>query len=726
MKTRAYFSVVSILLLFFCLSSEANSQVVRKQVPANRVEDEQSAIAKLREFYFKRDYEGGYELGRKFAAQFPENVELRAWFVANMARNEASRGAVQEAEKLSENYKENAWAWFALAHAHIRNSQPKEAVSAAEKTLELMPDNEEFIFLYTSALLRQEKFDEIYALLAENSAKIKDQSRLLYNKAETLYRQATSKKKVDEVKRKQSFEIFAKANEISPNSVNANFVYGSYLNFDLQFAAAYPLLKKAAALSPNVVHIRQQLWRAILQGQPDKSEQQRKKEVIADIENLLRLRPNSASALETVSTFFDRELELPDKKQAVDAAILKKFPQTAQAERILIREIRRFSTRGKNGKDDEIKKRQLVQKIRDFINRPVHFEESYLGESFSNLFYYLKDNKEISNTELLKIAEEVTKHPQLSIDGTYSTIASGLTDRKMFRDAEKFVDVGFVKVKEEFEKQRVSIKDEKELEKRLNSMNATLYGARGSLYFKENRLEEAERELIQAIKLNDQVSNFYNNLGQVLEAKKDFEKAEDAYINAFSTYYGKENPNLEKLKSLYEKRNGNLNGIETYFEKVRAIERDRRRERILSERIITAADATPFTLKNLEAKEISSTDLKGKIVVVNIWGTWCAPCVGEMPEFQELHRKYRDDKDVAILTINNDDDLETVKKFMTAKKYDFAVLRDEKYLETVDINVFPTTWFIDRAGKISFVKVGANDKLFEEFGWRIEELKKQR
>ena len=78
------------------------------------------------------------------------------------------------------------------------------------------------------------------------------------------------------------------------------------------------------------------------------------------------------------------------------------------------------------------------------------------------------------------------------------------------------------------------------------------------------------------------------------------------------------------------------------------------------------------------------------------------------------------------MTINNDANLETIKKFMTGKKYDFAVLRDEKYLETVSLNAFPTTWFIDRDGKISFVKIGSSDKLTEEFGWRIEELKKQR
>ncbi len=724
MKTRPYFSIVSVFLLLFCSILTVNSQTVKKTLPTNQIQNEQAAIAKLRDFYLKRDYEGGYELGQKLARQFPANLKLQAWFILNTARNGMSEEAVKIAKTLVENNEENAWAWFALANAYIRNFQTKEAVPAAEKALKLAPDDEEFIFLYASSLLMQKKYDEIHTWLDKNSSKIKDQSRLMAVKAEAQYRQATDGK-TDEAKRKQSFESFAKAKKLKPNSVNANYIYGLHLNYDKRFADALPLLKKAVALSPKVAHIRQQYWRAILNGQPAKTEQQRNNEVIADINNLLRVRPNSVNVLDTISSFYERELEMPDKKKAMDAVILKRFPQTAQAERILINQIRRFDTRGKDGKDDESKRRQLVQRLRNFINRPKHFEKRYLGESFSNLFYHLEDNQDVTDAEIVKIAEETIKYPQLSVDGTYSMIVFGLTDRKLFRRAEKFVNIGFEKVKEEIEGQRAFIKDEKELETNLNSMNATLYNARGWLYFKENRLSEAEKEIAQAIKLNSQVAYFYNNLGQVYEAKNDFEKAEDAYINAYSTFYGKQNPNVDALKTLYQKRNGKLEGFEAYFERVKVIERERRKERILFAKIEEPKSAVPFNLKNLEAKPFSFADLKGKIVVVNIWGTWCGPCVIEMPEFQELHKKYLSDKDVAILTINNDANLETIKKFMTDKKYDFAVLRDENYLQTVSINAFPTTWFINREGKISYVKIGSSDKLLEEFSWRIEELRKQ-
>lgn len=723
MKIRPNFSSISVFLLLFCLISSVNSQITGKTSPTNQIKDAQTAVAKLRELYKIRDYEGGYELGKELTAQFPDNLELQAWFIVNTARNEMSKEAVEAAKKLVENNKENAWARFALASAYIRNLQTKEAVSAAQEALNLESDNEEFIFLYASALLLQKKYDEIYDWLDKNLSKIKDQSRLFVVKAETQYRQATDEK-IDEAKRKLSFESFAKARELNPNSVSANYIYGVYLNYDKRFAESLPLLKKTVALSPQVAHIRQQYWSAILNGQSDKTEEQRKTEVIADISNLLRLRPDSLSVLDAISTAYARDLEMPDKQKEVDAIILKKFPQSAQAERILINKIRRFDYVGKDKKVDKLKRRQLVQMLRNFINRPKNYEERYLGEAYSNLFYELKDNKKISDEKLLEIANKITQYPQLNVDGTYSMIAKGLTDRKMFREAERFVNVGYEKVRKEIEQQRTYIKDEKELEKNLNAMNATLSGALGWIYFKENRLDEAEKKFTQAIKLNNEVTYLYNNLGQVYEAKKEFDKAENAYIDAFSTFYGKENPNGDALKSLYQKRNGKLEGFEAYFIKVKEIERNRRKERVLSAKIKDSKSLTPFTLKNLDGKPTLSTDLKNKIIVINIWGTWCGPCVQEMPEVQELHKKYLGDKDVAILTINNDGDSALVKKFMTDKKFDFAVLQDENYLQPVGISSFPTTWFIDREGKISFIQVGNNGKLLEEFVWRIEEMKK--
>ncbi len=721
MKIRAYFLIAS-LLLIFCVVLNANSQIDRSQASVNQVADAQAAISRLRELYNRRDFESGYEIGQKLVGQFPGNAELRAWFIVNMARNEMGREAIESAKELVGNDKENAWAWFALAHAYIRSAQIKEAIPAAETALKLMPDNEEFIFLYASSLLAQKKYDEIYAWLDKNSFEIKDKSRFLYVKAEAEYRQFLDGK-VDEAKRKQSFEDFQKALNLNPNSVNANYIFGVYLSADRRFDEALPILKKTVSLAPQSAQIRQTYWTALLNGQPKKTQQQKNDEVVADTKDLLRLRPDSANAFDAVSAFYGRELEMPDKKKEIDEIIIKKFPQTTQAERILIGQIREFNYLGEDGKVDGKKKSQLTGMLEDFINRPRHFSESNLGYAYTQYFYQIQTDKNASNRQLLQTAENISEHQKFETAEVHSMIVSGLSDRQMFREAEKFANTGFEKVKEEIEQKQADGESERRIREDENSMNATLYNARGELFFKENLLDKAETDFMQAVKLDNENTFYYSNLAKIYEAENNIDKAEDAYINAFSTFFGNDNPNFDKLKTLYQKRNGNLQGFDDYFEKVKVTERARRKERILSAKIEDSQAAIPFTLKNLDEKTVSLADYKGKIIVLNIWGTWCAPCVREMPELQTLYKKYQKDKDVAILTIDSDDDLKKVKKFMADNKYNFTVLQNGNYLETTDINAFPTTWFINREGRIEFVKVGTSVKLLEEFGWRIEELK---
>jgi thiol-disulfide isomerase/thioredoxin len=113
----------------------------------------------------------------------------------------------------------------------------------------------------------------------------------------------------------------------------------------------------------------------------------------------------------------------------------------------------------------------------------------------------------------------------------------------------------------------------------------------------------------------------------------------------------------------------------------------------------------------------------GKVVVINFWGTWCGPCVIEMPELQEFADRFRADPEVLLLTINNDEDPDEVREWMAEREYDFTVLLDDGYVMESGVRVWPTTWFIDREGRIVFEQVGASAALLEEFTWRVEALK---
>src|SRR5690606_41666590 len=78
--------------------------------------------------------------------------------------------------------------------------------------------------------------------------------------------------------------------------------------------------------------------------------------------------------------------------------------------------------------------------------------------------------------------------------------------------------------------------------------------------------------------------------------------------------------------------------------------------------------APGFSLKDLDGKEVSLEDLKGKVVVLDFWATWCAPCIKSFPAMQMAVDKYKEDPEVAFLFINTwerqEDPAAAVKQFM--------------------------------------------------------------
>ncbi|HKJ91749.1 MAG TPA: TlpA disulfide reductase family protein, partial [Longimicrobiales bacterium] len=93
------------------------------------------------------------------------------------------------------------------------------------------------------------------------------------------------------------------------------------------------------------------------------------------------------------------------------------------------------------------------------------------------------------------------------------------------------------------------------------------------------------------------------------------------------------------------------------------------------------------------------------------------------PEFQKFDDRYRADPDVAIYTIDNDPDPDAVRTWMKNRKFAFPVLLDDGYVGEAGVHVFPTTWFVDRQGRVAFVKEGWSAALEEEFAWRVEALR---
>ena len=139
------------------------------------------------------------------------------------------------------------------------------------------------------------------------------------------------------------------------------------------------------------------------------------------------------------------------------------------------------------------------------------------------------------------------------------------------------------------------------------------------------------------------------------------------------------------------------------------------------------ADAAPdFTLKSSLGKNIRLSELKGRIVMLNFWATWCGPCAEEIPHLNELHESL-DPYDFELLGINLDEDQS--KAIHLAKKLDvnFPVLFDEdkSVSKSFDIKAMPTTIIIDRAGKIRHVNKGYKTGYIERYHRQVQALRKE-
>jgi len=133
----------------------------------------------------------------------------------------------------------------------------------------------------------------------------------------------------------------------------------------------------------------------------------------------------------------------------------------------------------------------------------------------------------------------------------------------------------------------------------------------------------------------------------------------------------------------------------------------------------TAPGVAPdFILNDLDGKPVKLSDYRGKVVLLNFWATWCPPCKGEIPHFNDLVKQYGP-KGFVVLGVSVDKGgVATVKKFKANSPVEYTVVMDngqvanryQLILPEEDRGGIPNTFLIDRQGNIKKTFVGYRDK----------------
>jgi peroxiredoxin len=125
----------------------------------------------------------------------------------------------------------------------------------------------------------------------------------------------------------------------------------------------------------------------------------------------------------------------------------------------------------------------------------------------------------------------------------------------------------------------------------------------------------------------------------------------------------------------------------------------------------TRQQAPDFTGTDLHGKIVHLSDFKGKLVVLNIWGIGCGPCVAKMPQLNDLVKQYSERKDIVFLAITADKTA-NLNKFLKSKRFDYTILNNVNNItEKFNTNALPVHMVIGRDGDIISRSIGAREDI---------------
>lgn len=130
-----------------------------------------------------------------------------------------------------------------------------------------------------------------------------------------------------------------------------------------------------------------------------------------------------------------------------------------------------------------------------------------------------------------------------------------------------------------------------------------------------------------------------------------------------------------------------------------------------------------FTLKSNKGNNIRLSDLKGNVVMLNFWASWCGPCRQEMPYLEELHKRY-ERAGFTLLGINVEPDPKLADELLREIPVSFTILYDteSKVSKQYKVDAMPSTVMIDRDGNLRYLHRGYKPGYEKDYRKQIKEL----
>jgi thiol-disulfide isomerase/thioredoxin len=390
--------------------------------------------------------------------------------------------------------------------------------------------------------------------------------------------------------------------------------------------------------------------------------------------------------------------------------------------------------------DKAARAEKIESLLRDFPDMPNRIKQSYL----LTLFSLYRSSKEYD-----KSAGALSKLEKPTGD-MYNALAWPLIDKgeqldKAIAWAKKAVEMSRLAGVAE-KPSYVRTKDWKENNTYLLS---TVLDTYGTGLFKQGNIDEAIRCLTEAYDSTKGSEPDINThyLDALMKGKK-YDSVLDIGLNCVRQ--AKDSPEIiAVLKDAYAKSVGpekqyesldaaSKNTFEQRLSEAQKIRRAAMMKKLNESRV--SIPAPDFTLKNFQGIPVTLSALKGKVLIVDFWATWCGPCKMSFPFLQKVYEKYQANENVVFLVVNTwerqgdyDSQVANAKKFIEENKYTFPVLIDQKkddqydVVTRYDVEGIPTKFILDKKGNIAWKVVGFDngqamiDEMTEEINLLLSE-----
>ena len=150
-------------------------------------------------------------------------------------------------------------------------------------------------------------------------------------------------------------------------------------------------------------------------------------------------------------------------------------------------------------------------------------------------------------------------------------------------------------------------------------------------------------------------------------------------------------------------------------------------EKVSADILLNGQNMPEFTITTMDGKDFKSSELEGKVVLINFFATWCPPCRKELPFVQtDIWDKYKDNDDFVLLIISREEKPEVVMPFVEDKKYPMTFYSDidRSCYKLFAMQSIPRNYLFDESGKLVYQSIGFQEQEFKHLLASIEkELK---